>query len=86
MEKNYSHNATKVNEEVQNLLGDKNQFSQIVMIAQGDFFLKFSLLKGSDREKYYCEISLTRKFINNYKRLKAQILRSLKHENNLCYC
>ena len=83
-EKLLASNATKVNEEVQNLLGiDKNQFSQIVMIAQGDFS-KILTAKGSDREILLRNIFNTEIYQQLQERLKANTLQLEKeHEKNL---
>jgi len=83
-EKLLASNATKVNEEVQNLLGiDKNQFSQIVMIAQGDFS-KILTAKGSDREILLRNIFNTEVYQQLQERLKADTSQlEKKHENNL---
>ena len=83
-EKLLASNATKVNEEVQNLLGiDKNQFSQIVMIAQGDFS-KILTANGSDREKLLRNIFNTEIYQQLQERLKADTSQLEKeHEKNL---
>ena len=83
-EKLLASNATKVNEEVQNLLGiDKNQFSQIVMIAQGDFS-KILTAKGSDRETLLRNIFNTEIYQQLQERLKADTSQLEKeHEKNL---
>ena len=83
-EKLLASNATKVNEEVQNLLGiDKNQFSQIVMIAQGDFS-KILTAKGSDREILLRNIFNTEVYQQLQERLKVDTSQLEKeHEKNL---
>lgn len=83
-EKLLASNATKVNEEVQNLLGiDKNQFSQIVMIAQGDFS-KILTAKGSDRETLLRNIFNTEVYQQLQERLKTNTSQLEKeHEKNL---
>ena len=83
-EKLLASNATKVNEEVQNLLGiDKNQFSQIVMIAQGDFS-KILTANGSDREKLLRNIFNTEIYQQLQERLKTNTSQLEKeHEINL---
>lgn len=83
-EKLLESNATKVNEEVQNLLGiDKNQFSQIVMIAQGDFS-KILTAKGSDRETLLRNIFNTEVYQQLQERLKVDTSQLEKeHEKNL---
>ena len=83
-EKLLASNATKVNEEVQNLLGiDKNQFSQIVMIAQGDFS-KILTADGNDREKLLRNIFNTEIYQQLQERLKADTSQLEKeHEKNL---
>lgn len=83
-EKLLASNATKVNEEVQNLLGiDKNQFSQIVMIAQGDFS-KILTAKGSDREILLRNIFNTEIYQQLQERLKTNTSQLEKeHEKNL---
>ena len=83
-EKLLASNATKVNEEVQNLLGiDKNQFSQIVMIAQGDFS-KILTAKGSDRETLLRNIFNTEVYQQLQERLKTDTSQLEKeHEINL---
>ena len=83
-EKLLASNATKVNEEVQNLLGiDKNQFSQIVMIAQGDFS-KILTAKGSEREILLRNIFNTEVYQQLQKRLNADTSQLEKeHEKNL---
>lgn len=83
-EKLLASNATKVNEEVQNLLGiDKNQFSQIVMIAQGDFS-KILTAKGSDRETLLRNIFNTEVYQQLQERLKVDTSQLEKeHEKNL---
>ena len=83
-EKLLASNATKVNEEVQNLLGiDKNQFSQIVMIAQGDFS-KILTAKGSDRETLLRNIFNTEVYQQLQERLKTNTSQLEKeHEINL---
>ena len=83
-EKLLASNATKVNEEVQNLLGiDKNQFSQIVMIAQGDFS-KILTADGGDREKLLRNIFNTEIYQQLQERLKADSSQLEKeHEKNL---
>ena len=83
-EKLLASNATKVNEEVQNLLGiDKNQFSQIVMIAQGDFS-KILTAKGSDREILLRNIFNTEVYQQLQERLKTDTSQLEKeHEKNI---
>ena len=83
-EKLLASNATKVNEEVQNLLGiDKNQFSQIIMIAQGDFS-KILTAKGSDRETLLRNIFNTEVYQQLQERLKTDTSQLEKeHEINL---
>lgn len=83
-EKLLASNARKVNEEVQNLLGiDKNQFSQIVMIAQGDFS-KILTANGSDREKLLRNIFNTEIYQQLQERLKTNTSQLEKeHEQNL---
>ena len=83
-EKLLASNATKVNEEVQNLLGiDKNQFSQIIMIAQGDFS-KILTAKGSDRETLLRNIFNTEIYQQLQERLKTNTSQLEKeHEINL---
>ena len=83
-EKLLASNATKVNEEVQDLLGiDKNQFSQIVMIAQGDFS-KILTAKGSDREILLRNIFNTEVYQQLQERLKVDTSQLEKeHEKNL---
>ena len=83
-EKLLASNATKVNEEVQNLLGiDKNQFSQIVMIAQGDFS-KILTANGNDREKLLRNIFNTEIYQQLQERLKTNTSQLEKeHEINL---
>lgn len=83
-EKLLASNTRKVNEEVQNLLGiDKNQFSQIVMIAQGDFS-KILTANGSDREKLLRNIFNTEIYQQLQERLKTDTSQLEKeHEKNL---
>lgn len=83
-EKLLASNARKVNEEVQSLLGiDKNQFSQIVMIAQGDFS-KILTADGGDREKLLRNIFNTEIYQQLQERLKADTSQLEKeHEKNL---
>lgn len=83
-EKLLASNARKVNEEVQSLLGiDKNQFSQIVMIAQGDFS-KILTANGSDREKLLRNIFNTEIYQQLQERLKTNTSQLEKeHEINL---
>ena len=83
-EKLLASNTKKVNEEVQNLLGiDKNQFSQIVMIAQGDFS-KILTANGSDREKLLRNIFNTEIYQQLQERLKTNTSQLEKeHEINL---
>ena len=83
-EKLLASNTRKVNEEVQNLLGiDKNQFSQIVMIAQGDFS-KILTADGNDREKLLRNIFNTEIYQQLQERLKADTSQLEKeHEKNL---
>lgn len=83
-EKLLASNTKKVNEEVQNLLGiDKNQFSQIVMIAQGDFS-KILTANGSDREKLLRNIFNTEIYQQLQERLKTDTSQLEKeHEQNL---
>ena len=83
-EKLLASNTRKVNEEVQNLLGiDKNQFSQIVMIAQGDFS-KILTANGSDREKLLRNIFNTEIYQQLQERLKTDTSQLEKeHEQNL---
>lgn len=83
-EKLLASNARKVNEEVQNLLGiDKNQFSQIVMIAQGDFS-KILTASGGDREKLLRNIFNTEIYQHLQERLKTNTSQLEKeHEKNL---
>ena len=83
-EKLLASNARKVNEEVQSLLGiDKNQFSQIVMIAQGDFS-KILTADGNDREKLLRNIFNTEIYQQLQERLKADTSQLEKeHEKNL---
>lgn len=82
-EKLLASNARKVNEEVQSLLGiDKNQFSQIVMIAQGDFS-KILTADGNDREILLRNIFNTEVYQQLQERLKADTSQLEKeHENN----
>ena len=77
-------NARKVNEEVQSLLGiDKNQFSQIVMIAQGDFS-KILTADGNDREKLLRNIFNTEIYQQLQERLKTDTSQLEKeHEKNI---
>ena len=83
-EKLLASNTRKVNEEVQNLLGiDKNQFSQIVMIAQGDFS-KILTADGGDREKLLRNIFNTEIYKQLQERLKTNTSQLEKeHEINL---
>lgn len=83
-EKLLASNARKVNEEVQSLLGiDKNQFSQIVMIAQGDFS-KILTADGGDREKLLRNIFNTEIYKQLQERLKTNTTQLEKeHEINL---
>ena len=83
-EKLLASNTKKVNEEVQNLLGiDKNQFSQIVMIAQGDFS-KILTASGGDREKLLRNIFNTEIYQQLQERLKTDTSQLEKeHEKNL---
>lgn len=83
-EKLLASNARKVNEEVQSLLGiDKNQFSQIVMIAQGDFS-KILTADGGDREKLLRNIFNTEIYQQLQERLKTNTSQLEKeHEINL---
>ena len=83
-EKLLASNARKVNEEVQSLLGiDKNQFSQIVMIAQGDFS-KILTADGGDREKLLRNIFNTEIYKQLQERLKTNTSQLEKeHEINL---
>ena len=83
-EKLLASNTRKVNEEVQNLLGiDKNQFSQIVMIAQGDFS-KILTADGGDREKLLRNIFNTEIYQQLQERLKADTSQLEKeHEKNI---
>ena len=83
-EKLLASNTKKVNEEVQNLLGiDKNQFSQIVMIAQGDFS-KILTADGGDREKLLRNIFNTEIYQQLQERLKTNTSQLEKeHEINL---
>ena len=83
-EKLLASNAKKVNEEVQNLLGiDKNQFSQIVMIAQGDFS-KILTADGNDREKLLRNIFNTEIYQQLQERLKTDTSQLEKeHEKNI---
>ena len=83
-EKLLASNARKVNEEVQSLLGiDKNQFSQIVMIAQGDFS-KILTADGGDREKLLRNIFNTEIYQQLQERLKTDTSQLEKeHEINL---
>lgn len=83
-EKLLASNTRKVNEEVQNLLGiDKNQFSQIVMIAQGDFS-KILTADGNDREKLLRNIFNTEIYQQLQERLKVDTSQLEKeHEKNL---
>ena len=83
-EKLLASNARKVNEEVQSLLGiDKNQFSQIVMIAQGDFS-KILTADGGDREKLLRNIFNTEIYQQLQERLKVDTSQLEKeHEKNL---
>ncbi len=73
---------TAVTAEIRNIIGvDKNQFSQIAMIAQGDF-LKLLLAKTEDRQKIFREIFKT----YNYETLQKQLGRQsadLKDEYTL---
>ena len=83
-EKLLASSVSKVNKEVQNLLGiDKNQFSQIVMIAQGDFS-KILTASGSDREKLLRNIFNTEIYQQLQERLKTDTSQLEKeHEINL---
>lgn len=83
-EKLLASSVSKVNKEVQNLLGiDKNQFSQIVMIAQGDFS-KILTASGSDREKLLRNIFNTEIYQQLQERLKTNTSQLEKeHEKNL---
>lgn len=83
-EKLLASSVSKVNKEVQNLLGiDKNQFSQIVMIAQGDFS-KILTADGNDREKLLRHIFNTEIYQQLQERLKTNTSQLEKeHEKNL---
>lgn len=83
-EKLLASSVSKVNKEVQNLLGiDKNQFSQIVMIAQGDFS-KILTASGSDREKLLRNIFNTEIYQQLQERLNTNTSQLEKeHEKNL---
>ena len=57
-------NLKEINEEITDILGiDKNQFSQIVMIAQGEF-QKFLLAPTREREKIFRKIFRTNLYQN----------------------
>ena len=63
-----------VNEKIKEILGvDKDQFSQIVMLAQGDF-LKLLVADTSERIKIFRELFKTKRFMD----LQAEIARKTK--------
>lgn len=73
---------TTVTAEIRNIIGvDKNQFSQIAMIAQGDF-MKLLLAKTEDRQKIFREIFKTYNYENLQKQLGRRSL-ELKDEYTL---
>ena len=62
----------EVNEEIINILGiDRGQFSQIAMIAQGDF-LNLLLSSTDERKKILRKIFKTERFYNLQERLKSE--------------
>lgn len=64
--------AKEVTKAVAELIGlDRNQFTQIAMIAQGDF-LKLLLAKTEERSKIFREIFDTRKYQALQERLKTE--------------
>ena len=61
-----------VTEEIRNIIGvDSNQFSQIAMIAQGDF-LKLLLAETRDRQKIFREIFHTGRYESLQRKLAAE--------------
>lgn len=74
---------TDVTKAVTELIGlDRNQFTQIVMIAQGDF-LKLLLAKTEDRSKIFREIFKTEPYLMLQSRLKDEVT-AVKGEYDKC--
>lgn len=76
-----------INAAIEEILGvDRNQFSQVAMIAQGDF-LKLLLADTQERRQIFSKIFHTERYSDIQERLKAQmqeIFRSLElAQNNL---
>lgn len=70
-ERNTVTKTKDVNKAVVELIGiDRNQFSQIAMIAQGDF-MKLLLAKTEERSKIFREIFSTKPYLNLQDRLKT---------------
>ena len=64
--------ATDVNEEIQNIIGlDKEQFTQIAMLAQNDF-QKLILAETKDRQAIFRKVFSTEKFLKLQEKLKRQ--------------
>lgn len=70
----------EVTKEITQIIGiDKKQFTQIVMIAQGDF-LKLLLAKTEDRKEIFRQIFKTEKFYQLQEKFKVE-LKNLKNQN-----
>lgn len=77
-------NYNEVTKAVTELIGlDRNQFSQIVMIAQGDF-MKLLLAKTEDRSKIFREIFKTKPYQRLQDRLKEEAS-EVKREYDECH-
>ncbi|MBQ3599947.1 MAG: SMC family ATPase [Lachnospiraceae bacterium] len=64
--------STEVTKEIIQLIGlDKNQFTQIVMVAQGDF-LKLLLAKTEERSRIFRDIFHTKPFMEFQEKLKLE--------------
>lgn len=68
----------EVNSKIVEIMGvDRNQFSQIAMIAQGDF-LKLLLASTEDRKRIFQKIFRTRRYFVLQERLKSETARMAK--------
>lgn len=76
-------NRDEVNGEIENIIGvTKNQFTQIAMIAQGDF-LKLLLASTKERMDIFRKIFKTENFLNLQNRLKEDCQKLDKEKNIL---
>lgn len=77
------HKTRDVNAEVEKLLGiDRNQFSQIAMIAQGDF-IKLLTASTDERKKIFQKIFRTGKYYELQEKIKSEFLDLERKKSNL---